>query len=200
MVRIQTHSDQQADDCQTGSACAAGNHTDIVDILAHQFQCVEHRCQRNDCRAVLVIVENRNVAAFLQAAFDFKAAWCGDVLQVHAAETAGDEANCLHDLVHILGADAERNRIHVAETLEQCALAFHDRHTSLRADIAQTQNSRAVCDNSDQVAPAGQVIALGNIFLNFQAGLCNAGRIRQRKIIGGFSGARSVTSILPCQS
>ena len=135
---------------------------------------------------MLVIVENRNIAAFLQPLFDLEAAGCGDILQIYAAEAAGQQTNGVDDLVHILGANAERDGIHIAETLEEGTLAFHNRHACFRTDVAQTQNSGAVCDNSHQIAAAGQVIALGNILLNFQTGLCNTRGIRQRKVICGF--------------
>ena len=169
MVRIETHSDQQADDCHTGSACAAGNHTDIVGYPCPvSFRCVEHRCQRNDGRAVLVIVENRNVAAFLQAV--------RSISKQRGAEMSSrftpPKLPAMRRTVFTISSTSlERTQSGIASTLpkrlEQCALAFHNRHTSLRADIAQTQNSSTVGDNSDQVAPAGQVIALGKHLSEF---------------------------------
>ena len=84
------------------------------------------------------------------------------------------EANRFYDLVHILGANAKRNRIYIAETLEQCTFALHDRHAGFRSDVAQSENGGAVGDDCDQITAACQVITFGNIFLNFQTRLCNA--------------------------
>ena len=84
---------------------------------------------------MLVVVEDRNVALFLQLALDLKAARCGDVLQVDAAEGAGDQADRVYKLVHIMRLDAKRERIHIAERLKEHALALHDRQTGFRADV-----------------------------------------------------------------
>ena len=186
MVRIQTHRDQQADNGKSGCTGTAGHHVDVVNILAGELQCVEHSCQCDNGSTVLVIVENRNVTAFLQTTLDLEAAGCGNVFQIDTTKAAGDQANRFYDLVHILGANAKRNRIDIAETLEQCTFALHDRHAGFRSDVAQSENGGAVGDDCDQIAAACQVIAFGNIFLNFQTRLCNAGGVRQRKIIGGF--------------
>ena len=137
---------------------------------------------------MLVVVEDRDIALFLQLLFDLEAAGRGDVLQVHAAAGAGDQVNGVDDLVHILGLDAQRKGVHVAEGLEQHALALHHRHAGLGADVAQTQHSGAVGDHQAGVPAAGQLVALVHILLNLQTGLCNAGSVSQGQILLGGDG------------
>ena len=132
---------------------------------------------------MLVVVEDRDVALFLQLLLDFKAAGRGDVLQVHAAEGAGEQVDRVDDLVHVLALDAEGEGVHVAEGLEQHALALHDGHAGLGADVAQAQHRGAVGDHRAQVPAAGQLIALVDVLLNLQAGLGHAGGVGQGKVL-----------------
>ena len=130
-------------------------------------------------------MEDGDVALFLQLALDLKAARRRDILQVHAAERAGDHVDGVHDLVHILALDAERECIHIAERLEEHAFALHHGHARLRADVAKAQHRRAVRHHKAHVVPAGQLIAFVHVLLDLKAGLRHARRIGQRKILLG---------------
>ena len=66
----------------------------------------------------------------------------------------------VHEFVHIVRLDAKRERVHIAKRLKQHALAFHDRHARLGADVAETQNRRAVGDDRAEVPAARQLVAL----------------------------------------
>ena len=133
-------------------------------------------------------MEDGNVALFLQLPLDLKAPGGGDVLQVDAAEGAGNQVDGVDKLVHILGLDAQREGVHIAEGLEQHALALHNGHTRLGADVTQTQDGGAVGDNRAQVVPAGQVVGLVDILLDLQAGLGDTGGIGQGQIVLGLHG------------
>ncbi len=93
---------------------------------------------------MLIVVEDGDIAALLELALDLKAAGSGDILKVHAAERAGDERDGIDEFVYIVRLDAQREGIHIAEGLEEHALTLHDRHTGLGADVAKTENGRAV--------------------------------------------------------
>ena len=114
---------------------------------------------------MLVVVEDRNVTFLFQLALDLKAARCGDVLQVDAAEGAGDQADCVYKLVHIMRLDAKRERIHIAERLKEHAFALHDRHTGFRADVTEAENGGA------------------DVLLNLQTGLRDAGGVGEAQIV-----------------
>ena len=124
-------------------------------------------------------MEDGDVALFLQLALDFKAPGGGDVLQVDAAEGAGDVIDSLNEFVHVLRLDTQREGVHSAEGLEQHALALHHGHARLGADIPQPQHRGAVGNHGAQVVPPGEPIALADVLLNFQAGLRYAGGIGQ---------------------
>ena len=134
---------------------------------------------------MLVVVEDGNVALFLQLPLDLKAPGGGNVLQVDAAEGAGDQVDGVDKLVHVLGLDAQGEGVHIAEGLEQHALALHNGHTGLGTDVAQAQDGGAVGDDGAQVVPPGQVIGLVDILLDLQAGLGNTGGVGQGQVVLG---------------
>ena len=180
---LDTEEHQELGNGDRSRAAAVDDHLDLVHLAAGQAAGVEQRRAAADSSTVLVIVEYRNIADLFQTALDLEAARCGNILQVDAAERAGDQLDRSHDLVHILGSDAERERIHISERLEQRTLALHDRHTCDRADIAQTEHCGAVRNDRNQIMAAGVGIAERRIVLDLEARLGYAGSIRNRKII-----------------
>ena len=132
---------------------------------------------------MLIVVEHGNVAHFLQTALDLKAAGRGDVLQIDAAEAAGDQTHGAHNLVHILRAHADRDGVHIRERLEEGALSFHHRHAGLGADVTQTEHGGAVRDDGHGVAAAREREAFLRMALDFQARFGHAGRIGEREIV-----------------
>ena len=130
---------------------------------------------------MLIVVEHRDVTSFLQLLLDLEAAGCADVLKIDSAEAARQKANRMYDFIHILAADAQGNRIHITEIFEEDALAFHDRHSSFRADVAQSQNRRAIGHDRNGVPAAGQLITLGRVLLDCQTGSCHTGGVSDRQ-------------------
>ena len=167
------------------SSCAAAvdDHLDLIHLAAGQTAGVEQSRTAADSGAVLIVVEYRNVADLLESALDLKAARSRDVLQIDAAERAGDELDGADDLVHILGGHAERERVHVSERLEQRALALHNRHAGNRTDIAQTEHRGAVRDDRNQIVAARIGVAERRIVLDLEARLGNTRRVRDRQIV-----------------
>ena len=151
---------QQLGDGDGRRARAGEHHLHVLLLLPHHPQGVGEAGQGDDGRAVLVVVEHRDIAHLLQPALDLKAAGGGDVLQVDAAEGAGDVVHRLNELVHILGPDTQGERVDAAEGLEQDALALHHRHPGLGADVPQAQHGGAVGDDRHQVVPPGELVAL----------------------------------------
>ena len=98
---------------------------------------------------MLVIVEHRNVEQLGEAALDLEAPRRGDVLEVDAAEDRRDVDHGLDDLIDVLGGEADRKRVHVAELLEQHRLAFHHWYRGFGPDVAETEHGTAVADNRD---------------------------------------------------
>jgi len=104
---------------------------------------------------MLVVMENRDIAALLELLLNLEAAGGGDILQVDAAERSGEKRNSIDDIIDFLGTDAERECIDVAEGLEKGALSFHNGHAGFRSDITETKDSRAIRNDCDKVMTAG---------------------------------------------
>lgn len=68
---------------------------------------------------VLVVMEDGNVAGLLEATLDLEAARRGDVLEVHAAKAAGEQLHGAHDLIHVVGADAQGKASTSAKVLKR---------------------------------------------------------------------------------
>ena len=137
---------------------------------------------------MLVVVEDGNVALFLQLPLDLEATGRGNILQVDAAEGAAHQIHGVDELIHIVGLDAQGEGVHVGKGLEQGTLALHNGHTGLGADVPQTQNGGAVGDHGAQIMAAGQLIGLADVLLDFQAGLGDAGGVGQGQVVLGFAG------------
>ena len=112
---LETGRQQQLDNRDCCRARAGGDDLHVLFFLTDDFERIRQTCQRNNRRAVLVVVENRNVALFLELALDLKAPGRGNVLKVDAAEAAGDQINGVYKLVDVVRLHAKRERIHVAE-------------------------------------------------------------------------------------
>ena len=110
---------QQVHDRRAGRAAAGDDDLHVAELLVHDPQRVGQRGQRDDRRAVLVVVEDRDVELLAQPRLDLEAARRGDVLEVDAAEAGGDQLDGAHDLVDVLGVEADRPGVDVGEPLEQ---------------------------------------------------------------------------------
>ena len=131
-------------------------------------------------------MEHRNVQRFLQPFFDFKTARRADVLQVDASEARCEPGDGLDDFLRILGVQADGNRVHTGEFLEQDSLSLHDRHGCVGTDVAKAQNRRTVGNHSDGVR--FHRVGIGGLFVlcDDLAGLRHAGRIGQSQVLSGF--------------
>ena len=128
-------------------------------------------------------MENRNIAFLFQLLLNLEAARRRDVLEVDASEASADQIDRVDDLIDVVALDAQRERVHSAECLEQDALSFHNRHPGFRADIPEAQNRRSVRDNEYEIRAAGQIVALVDILLNLETRRCDARRICEREVV-----------------
>ena len=94
-------------DGDTCRACTADDDLEISHLLSCHLAGVEQACAGDDGRAVLVVVEHRDVTLFDQGSLDFKAPGSTDVLQIDAAEALGDVIYCVNNYLRILGIDTD---------------------------------------------------------------------------------------------
>jgi hypothetical protein len=124
----------------------------VLEPPAREPARVDERGEGHDRRAVLVVVEDRDVERGDEPLLDLEAARRGDVLEVDAAEGGGDALDRLHDLVHVLGGHADREGVDVAELLEEHGLALHHGHGRLGSDVPKPEHRAAVRHHGDRVA------------------------------------------------
>ncbi|MNS58553.1 hypothetical protein D3C72_914750 [compost metagenome] len=109
-------------------------------------------------------MENGNIHQFAQAAFDDETFRRLDVFQINAAEGGAEVTHAIDELIGVFGVDLEIDGIDIGEALEQHRLAFHDRLGGERAEIAETEDGRAVGDDRHHVAARGVVVSGRRIF------------------------------------
>ena len=176
------------DQLDAGDRCGAGavNHQlHVLDVPAGEVQGVDQTCGGDDRRAVLVVMEDRNVHGLAQALLDDEAFRRLDVLEVDAAEGRSEEAHAVDEFVDLLGVDLEVDAIDVGEALEQHRLAFHDRLAGQRTDIAEAEHCGTVGNHGDQVAAHGVVVGGVGVLVDLDAGGGDAGRIGERQVALG---------------
>ena len=162
---------------------AEGDDPHVLEALADDLQRVDERRRDDDRGAVLVVVEHRDVEQFGEPALDLEAARRGDVLEVDAAEDRRDVDHRLDDLVDVLGGEAERKGVDVAELLEEHRLALHHRDRRVRADVAETEHGAAVADDRHGVALDGEVPDAARILGDGEADPRDPGRVDHRQVV-----------------
>src|SRR6185437_14268638 len=100
--------DEELDDGVAGGADTCHNNLDVLDLLLNNLQGVGQGRKGHDGRAVLVVVENRDVQLVAEALFNFEAAGGCDVLEVDAAVNGGHGLGDHDDLFRVLGVQADR--------------------------------------------------------------------------------------------
>ena len=177
------HALQETRDGHARRACAVHDDLHVLELLADQAQRIDKRGGNHNGRAMLIIVENRNIHAFLQRTFDIEALRSLDVLQIDAAKARRHELDGLHNLIDALRVEADGDSVHTRKPLEQDGFALHDRKACACADIAKTEHRRSVGHDSDHISLRRIVINLAEILLDFQTGRRNTRRIGQGKIL-----------------
>ena len=84
--RLHAERHQQVEARERGGAGAGAHELHVRELLADDAQAVEHRGADDDRRAVLVVVEHRDLHALAALALDVEALGRLDVLEVDAAE------------------------------------------------------------------------------------------------------------------
>ena len=98
---------------------SAHHHLDVADALPGDLQRVQERGAGDDGRAVLVVVEDRDVQRLLQPPLHLEALRRLDVLQVDAAERRRHGGDGGHHLVHGVGVQLDVEHVDVGEPLEE---------------------------------------------------------------------------------
>src|SRR5680860_724244 len=141
-----------------GGAGTTDHDAGGLERLAHDAKRVDQGCEHHGGGAVLVIVDHGDVKKLSEAFLHREASRGRDVLEIDAAERRGDRDDRSDDLVHVLGVEADRNRINLGEPGEQRGLAFHHWQSREGSEVAQAQNGGPVGDHGHPVGSAGQLV------------------------------------------
>jgi hypothetical protein len=174
--------EQQVQAGQRRGARAGGHQLDLARPLADHLERVQHRRAHGDGRAVLVVVEHRDLHALAQLALHVEAVGRLDVFEVDGAEGRLQRGNDVDQFGRVFFVDLDVEHVDAGELLEQHALAFHHRLGGQRADVAQAQHGGAVGDHGHQVAAAGVLEGVVRVLDDFFAGRRDAGGISQGQV------------------
>ena len=149
-----SHAEEQEEDRtrEARGTRAREHHSHFVDSLSDQLERVQEAGARHDRRAVLVVVEDGNVAAALAFLLDEEAVRRPDVLEVDAAEGRRERTDDVGEACRVALVDLDVECVDVGEALEQDRLPFHDGLRRRGADIAEAEHGGAVRDHADEVA------------------------------------------------
>lgn len=145
------------------SSQAVHHDLHIPFFLSDDLERVDDSCEGHNSRPVLIIMEYRDIKLLLQALFDLEAARSGDVLQIDSSEGRSHRLHDPYDLFGILSRKHDRDCVDSGEFLEEHTFALHDRESSLRSDISESEHCASIADYCDRVALHG--IKVGQIFV-----------------------------------
>src|SRR5690606_7951763 len=182
VLERQAHVDHEVEAGQRRGARAGHHDLDLVDIFAYHRQAIDERRGDTDCRAVLIVVEYRNVHALAQFTFDVETFGRLDVFKVDTAKGGLQAGDDVDQAVGIEFVDLDIEHVDIGKLLEQHRLALHDGLGSQRADVAQPQYGGTVGDDPDQIATAGVLEGVLRITDDFFAGRRHSGGVSQRQI------------------
>ena len=174
--------DEQVEAGEGGRAGTGGDDLHLGDVLAGKFQAVQDGRGDDDRRAMLVIVEDRDVHLLAKLAFDLETLRRLDVLEVDAAEGRLERRDGRDHAVDLVGIDLDVEDVDAGELLEEDGLALHHRLGRQWADIAEAENRRSVRDDGDEVG-SGRIVGCGvRVVTDGKAGGGDAGRIGERQV------------------
>src|SRR5918994_2118845 len=176
---------EDLDDGDPGRPRARQHHPDRVQVLADHPQGVGQGGQDDDGRAVLIVVEHRDVERLPQPALDLEAAGGGDVLQVDPTVAGGQQLDRADDLVGVLGGQADRPGVDPGELLEQQGLALHHRQRRMGPDVAEAEHGRAVGDHGHGVALDGELAGVARVGRDRPADPGHPGGVGHRQVVAG---------------
>ena len=177
---------QQLSDGGTGSPAAVHHHFHLADVLLHIPKGPQDGCAGDDGGAVLVVVEDGDLAPFDQFRFHRIAFGGRDVFQVDASERGLEFFHDVDEFFRIFGIDTDGHRIHVTEFLIQHSLPFHDGHGGFRTDVPQAQDPGAVADYGHHIASPSVFEGKIRILLDLPAGFSHPGGISQGQVMAVF--------------
>ena len=162
-------SQQQFDDGRARRPHTGDDNPHVLDRLPRHLQRIQQGRQNHYCRAVLVIVKNRNVQFVAQPRLNLKASGRGNILKVDAPVRRGNRLDDRDNLFRILSVEDDRPRIHPTEMLEQHSLPLHDGQCRFRTNIPEAEDGRPIRNHRHRVGFHREQARLGGLVMNGRA-------------------------------
>ena len=176
------HGLEQFDTRNARSPRAVQHDAAILDLLARDMQRIDQAGGTDHGGAMLVVVENRNIAFFLEVLLDDETFRRLDILEVDAAKGGRHQLDRAAELIRVFGIQLDIDGIHVGEAFEQNRLTLHHGFGGKRTKIAKPQYRRPVRDDGDQIALGGVIIGRLGPLGDHLTGHGHAGRICKAEI------------------
>jgi hypothetical protein len=178
-------------------AGAVHDNLDVGQLPAGDLAGVDQAGGGDDRRAVLVVVEDRDVEFSRSSLSMMKHSGALMSSRLMPPKVAPMLRDAVDEFCGSFGRHLDVDRIDVGEALEQDALAFHHRLGRHCAQIAEAQDRRAVGDHGHQVALGGVVVGQLRSFGDRQHRNGHARRIGQRQVRCVAIGLVGVTDSFP---
>ena len=120
------------------------------------METIQQRGPNHNRRAMLIIMEHRNLHALTELLLDIKAFRRLDIFEIDTPEGGFQTGDDLDQFVRIIFADFQIEDIDIGELLEQHAFAFHHRLRRQRTDIAEAKHCRTVGNDAYQIGSRRQ--------------------------------------------
>ena len=174
---------QQIQTSDAGGAAAGRDDAEVLDRLPHATQRVQHGGADDDRRAVLVVVQHRDLHSRAQQLFDDEAIGRLDVFEIDGAEAGLERRDDVGEFLRVCLRHLDVEHIDSGELLEENGLSLHHRLRRQRADVAEAEHGRTVADDGDEIAAGRVPRRVSRILDNGEAGLGHAGRVGERQVV-----------------
>ena len=174
---MQAHAYQQVNAGNTGGACAGDDKFYIFEFLINDTQAIINSSGSNNSRAMLVVVEYRNLHALAEFFLNHKAFGCLDIFKVNTTKGGFQRGDNVYQLIDISLVHFNIKHINIGKLFKQDSLAFHYRFRGQWANIAQPQYRSTIGNDRNQIASRGNRGHGSWVFDNQLTGMSHTWRI-----------------------
>ena len=154
----------------------------IGNVLAGYLKSILQACSRDDSSTVLVIVHDWDIESLFQTLLDVETLRSLDVLQVDTTECRSDFLYGFTELLWIFLIDFNIEDIYTTVNLEKQTFTFHHRLSAHGTDIAKSEHSCTITDNSNQVTLVSILVCIVWVLLDLETWESHARRVSKAQI------------------
>ena len=134
---IHTEFDEETGSSHTCCSGSGEHDARFGNVAAGQLECVEEGSPADDGRAVLVVMEYRDVETLTEGLLDVEALRCLDVFEVDSTDRGGEQFTETDHVFGVGGIDLEVKDIDIGKPFEEHRFSLHHRLAGQRTDVSQ---------------------------------------------------------------